>query len=320
MRTIITGGTGLIGRALAADLAKRGHEVIVLSRNPKQAGKLPTDVRAAGWDGRTGDGWYELITADTAIINLAGENLSEKLWSDEQKQIILQSRLDAGAAVVDAVERAGATPKVVIQSSGVSYYGPHGDEILDEASPPGDDFLAEVCIAWEASTEAVERAGVRRCIIRQGVVLSPDATVLKRLTLPFALFAGGPIGDGKHWLSWIHMADEIAAIGWLLDHEDASGPFNLTAPEPVRFDRLAKIIGKVMGRPSWIPVPAFAVARRVRRDGHDGAGRPTRGAAPPARNGLRLQLSHHRAGAPRPVGQAGALRSGISCSTHIVFS
>jgi len=259
MKTIITGGTGLIGRALAADLAKRGHEVIVLSRNPKQVGELPTDVRAEGWDGRTGDGWYALITADTAIINLAGENLSEKLWSDEQKQIILQSRLDAGAAVVDAVERAGATPKVVIQSSGVSYYGPHEDEILDETSPPGDDFLAEVCVAWEASTEAVEQAGARRCIIRQGVVLSADATVLKRLTLPFTLFAGGRIGNGKHWLSWIHMADEIAAIVWLLDHEDASGPFNLTAPEPVQFDRLARVIGKVMGRPSWIPVPAFAV-------------------------------------------------------------
>jgi uncharacterized protein (TIGR01777 family) len=259
MRTIITGGTGLIGKALATDLVKQGHEVIVLTRNPDKVAGLPTHTRAVQWDGRTGEGWHETITADTAIVNLAGANLSDKLWTDEQKQIILQSRLNAGAAVVDAVGRAAASPRVIIQSSGVGYYGPHGDEVLDETAPPGDDFLAEVCVAWETSTEPVEKAGIRRCIIRQGVVLSPEATVLKRLTLPFALFAGGPIGDGAHWLSWIHMADEVAAIRWLMEHGEARGPFNVTAPEPVRFDRLAKTIGRVMGRPSWIPAPAFAI-------------------------------------------------------------
>jgi hypothetical protein len=259
VRTIITGGTGFIGRALAGHLAKSGHEVIVLSRNPKSAEGLPPNVRAVSWDGRTGDGWVQLIDAESAIVNLAGANLSDKLWSDEQKQIIRQSRLDAGAAVVDAVERADAPPQVVIQSSGIGYYGPHGDELLDETAPPGDDFLAEVCVEWEASTDPVEKAGVRRCIIRQGVVLGRDATVLRRLTLPFAFFVGGPIGDGKHWLSWIHLLDEVAAISWLLANDSARGPFNVTAPEPVRYDGLARVIGKTMDRPSWIPAPAFAI-------------------------------------------------------------
>jgi len=259
MRTIITGGSGLIGRALAAQLAQAGHEIVLLSRNP---GKMPAPsdgMRVARWDGKTGEGWADLINSDTAIVNLAGENLSAKLWDDEQKRLILQSRLDAGAAVVDAVERAEARPAAVIQSSGVGYYGPHGAEILDETAPPGDDFLAEVCVAWEASTAAVEQAGVRRPIIRQGVVLSRDAVVLKRLTLPFSFFAGGTIGSGKQWLSWIHMADEVAAIRLLLETPSASGPFNLTAPEAVRFDALARTLGRVMGRPSFIPAPAFAV-------------------------------------------------------------
>lgn len=259
MKTIITGGTGYIGRALASSLVESGHEVIVLSRDPNTVERLPVGVRADKWDGRTGNGWHALIDADTVIVNLAGANLSDKLWSDEQKQVIRQSRLDAGAAVVDAVERAAVPPRVVIQSSGVGYYGPHGEEVLDETAPPGNDFLAEVCVGWEMSTEPVERAGVRRCIIRQGVVLGRDATVLKRLTLPFAFFAGGPIGDGKQWLSWIHLADEVAAISWLMANDAARGAFNVTAPEPVRFDQLAKVLGRVMNRPSWIPAPAFAV-------------------------------------------------------------
>jgi uncharacterized protein (TIGR01777 family) len=260
MRTIITGGTGLIGQALAKELAGAGHEVILLSRSPEKVGALPANVRAEKWDGRTGAGWSQLVDGDTAIVNLAGENLSAKLWTDEQKQIIRKSRTDAGAAVVDAVQKAAARPQAVIQSSGVGYYGSdEGDKKLDESAPPGDDFLAEVCVEWEASTAAVEAMGVRRPVIRQGVVLSPDATVLKRLTLPFSFFAGGVIGSGKQWLSWIHMADEIAAIRWLIEQPAASGPFNITAPEPVRFDALAKTLGSVLGKPSWIPAPSFAV-------------------------------------------------------------
>jgi uncharacterized protein (TIGR01777 family) len=260
MRTIITGGTGLIGRALAKSLAGAGHEVILLSRSPEKVGALPANVRAEKWDGRTGAGWSQFVDGKATIINLAGENLSAKLWTDEQKQVIRQSRLDAGAAVVDAVEKASARPQSVIQSSGVGYYGSdEGGALLDESAPPGEDFLAEVCVEWEASTAAVEAMGVRRPVIRQGVVLSPDATVLKRLTLPFSFFAGGVIGSGKQWLSWIHMADEIAAIRWLIEQPAATGPFNVTAPEPVRFDALAKTLGSVLGRPSWIPAPSFAV-------------------------------------------------------------
>ena len=266
MRVIITGGTGLIGSALAANLAKDGHETIVLSRNPaRHAGKFPQGVQILPWDARSASGWGHLADGADAIVNLAGENLAgtgffPSRWTAERKRRIRDSRLNAGKAVVEAVEAASLKPRVVIQASAVGYYGPLGDEIVDESHPPANDFLGQLCQAWEASTRAVETMGVRQAAIRTaGIVLSPTSGALPLLMLPYRLFVGGPLGDGKQWYAWIHPADEVAAIRFLIEMEDASGPYNLASPEPLTNAQFGQTLGRVLGRPSWFPVPGFAL-------------------------------------------------------------
>ncbi|MCZ7668465.1 MAG: TIGR01777 family oxidoreductase [Chloroflexi bacterium] len=217
MRVIITGGTGLIGSALAQDLAAAGYEVIVLSRQP-EGKSLPAGVRAEKWDGKTAVSWGHLADGAEAIINLAGESIGGSgllpaRWTKARKQRILNSRLDAGKAVVEAVSAAAVKPRVVVQSSGIDYYGNVPEAVVTEASPPGKDgFLANVTIDWEASTAAVEAQGVRRVIIRTGLVLAESGSSLDTIALPFKLHVGGPVGNGKQWLSWIHRQDEIQAI------------------------------------------------------------------------------------------------------------
>ena len=259
MRTIITGGSGLIGRALAAELAAAEHEVIVLSRTPGRASGLPAGVRAVGWDGRTAEGWQDLADGATAIVNLAGESIAAGRWTAARKQRIADSRHQAGAAVVQAVTGATTRPQVVIQASAVGYYGPRGDETITEDSAPGDDFLARVCVPWETSTEEVERLDVRRAIIRTGIVLSRDGGALPQMMLPFRLFAGGPLGSGRQGFPWIHLADEVRAIRWLIEREDASGQFNLAAPETLTNAEFGRVLGRVMRRPSFMPTPGFAL-------------------------------------------------------------
>jgi len=263
-RILITGGTGLIGRRLVAELAGAGYEVIVLSRNPARATGLPTGARAERWDGRTAAGWGGLADGSLAIVNLAGENLAGQgflpaRWTPERKALIRNSRLDAGAAVLAAVTAARAKPRVVVQASGIGHYGFRGDEVLTEADGPGDDFLAQLTVAWEASTAAVTEQGVRHVSIRTGVVLSPDEGALKQLLLPFKLFVGGPMGSGRQGFSWIHPADEVGAIRFLIENEAAQGPFNLCAPQPLTNAEFARVLGRVLGRPSWLPVPGFAL-------------------------------------------------------------
>ncbi len=264
MRVIITGGTGFIGRQLAEELLAHGYEVVALSRHPDTANGLPERVRIERWDARTGIGWGALAEGARAIVNLAGENLAGEgflpsRWTDERKKRILDSRLDAGKAVVQAVEQATVKPQVVIQSSGIGHYGSRADKLLTEADPPGDDFLARVTVDWEASTAAVTKMGVRHVSIRSGVVLSPDEGALKRLLLPFKLFAGGPMGSGKQGFAWVHPADEVAAIRFLIENEAASGPVNLVAPEASTYAQFGVTLARVLGRPYWLPVPGFAL-------------------------------------------------------------
>jgi uncharacterized protein (TIGR01777 family) len=259
MRVIITGGTGLIGRALVENLASDGHEVVVLSRAPERTTGLPAGVRAERWDARTADGWVHLADGADAIVNLAGENLSAGRWTDEQKRRIRDSRLLAGQAVVQAVEQASRKPGVVIQASGIGYYGPRGDKEITEDAAPGRDWLAQVAVQWEDSTAAVEAMGVRRAIARTGVVLSTQGGALPRMMLPFRLFVGGPLGGGKQWFPWIHLQDEAAAIRFLIDTNAAAGPFNLAAPQPLTNAQFSRVLGQVMGRPAIIPAPAFAL-------------------------------------------------------------
>lgn len=267
MRVLITGGPGLIGAPLAASLAQDNHEVIFLTREPSRYnGRLPKGVRAHKWDARTADGWLDLADGAGAIVNLSGESIAgtgriPSRWTGKRKESIYTSRVYAGLAVVDAVEAAADKPKVVIQASAVGYYGQRGDDvILTEASQPGDDFLAKTSVAWEKSTAPVEEMGVRRCIIRTGLVLANQkGSPLPLIVLPFRFFAGGRLGSGDQYWPWIHLYDEVAAIRFLIDNEQASGPFNLSAPAPSSNREFASVLGRVLRRPSILPAPAFAL-------------------------------------------------------------
>lgn len=259
MRVIITGGTGMIGRALAAALGSAGEEVIVLSRRPGEVAGLPDGVRVVQWDAGTAEGWGSLADGAEAIVNLAGESIASGRWTAERKRRIQQSRVKAGRAVVQAVEAAREKPRVVIQASAVGYYGPRGDEEVTEDTPPGSDFLSQVCVDWEASTESVEALGVRRVVLRTGVVLSAAEGALPPMLLPFRFFVGGRLGSGRQWVPWIHLADEVAAIGFLLEAEAAKGVFNLAAPQPVTNAELSRLVGRVLRRPALLPAPAFAL-------------------------------------------------------------
>jgi uncharacterized protein len=259
VRVLISGGSGLIGRALSRRLVERGDEVVILSRHPRRIRNLPAGIRAVRWDGHTGNGWFHEIIQDSAIVNLAGENLLQWRWTEERRRRILDSRVNAGKAVVDAVQRTRYRPTVVIQASGVNYYGTDSPEPSTECSPPGDDFLARVCVAWEASTVAVEELGVRRSIIRSGVILSRDSPALRLLALPFRFFVGGKIGSGRQVLNWIHRDDHVSAVLHLLDQPDAVGPYNLNAPIATTNAEFSSALGRVLRRPALIPAPALAL-------------------------------------------------------------
>jgi hypothetical protein len=260
MRIIITGGTGLIGRPLSQALAADGHEVVVLTRDPAKVKGMPATVKLQTWDGKTAQGWGQLADGAEAIINLAGAGIADGRWTAARKQTIRQSRVNAGKAVMEAITAAANKPKVLIQSSAVGYYGTEtGDALVTETASPGSDFLSKVCFDWEVSTAAASRFGVRRPIIRTGVVLSNDGGAFPKLVMPFKFFVGGPVGSGKQWLPWIHIDDEVRAIQFLLANDQADGPFNLAAPTPVINAELGKLVGEALGRPAAIPAPGFAM-------------------------------------------------------------
>ncbi len=263
MHVVIAGGTGLIGRALCAELLAAGHAVTVLSRRPKRA-RLPRGVRVLGWDGRTVGAWGAQIAAADAVVNLAGANIFGEgalphRWTAARKRTLRESRLAAGCALAEAVIAAERKPRVFVQASAVGYYGPRGDEAIAEDAPHGNDFLAQLAVAWEAASAAVEPAGVRRVIARTGIVLSADGGALPRLALPFRLFLGGPIGSGRQWLPWIHIADEVGALRFLLEQDDAHGPFNLSAPHPLTNADFGRALARVLRRPYALRTPAWAL-------------------------------------------------------------
>ncbi len=261
-RVIITGGSGQMGRAVAADLSKGGYEVILLSRNPAKVSGLPPNVRAEKWDGRTAQGWGQLINRETAILNFAGENIGIPpipWWLPGRKARIRSSRVNAGHAIVEAIKNATEKPSVVIQASGINYYGLRGDHITTEKDSAGNDFAANVCVEWEAATAGVESMGVRRVIIRTAPNLTKQGGILFYLALPFRLFAGGPIGSGKQWFSWIHTVDQVRAVRYLIENENARGIYNVSAPDPRTNADFGRLIARVLHRPYWFPVPAFVM-------------------------------------------------------------
>ena len=265
MRIVIAGGTGLIGRSLVNSLVSDDHEVIILSRNPdKSRNVLPAAVTMAQWDGKSVGDWVEFIEKVNVLVNFAGDNLAgdgffPERWTKEKKRRIRESRLDSGRALVEAQKQIKQKPAVFLQSSAVGYYGVRGDEIVTEASKPVSDFLADVAVEWEATTSEVESLGVRRIIVRTGLILTSEGGPLTRLLPFYKLYGGNYFGNGKQWWPWIHWLDEIRALRFLMEHESAAGPFNLTAPNPVTNREFGKALGQVMNRPSYIPVPGLAL-------------------------------------------------------------
>jgi uncharacterized protein (TIGR01777 family) len=265
MKTIIAGGTGLIGKNLALDLARDDHQIIVLSRSPQKYGDIfPDNIQLAAWDSQSLGDWVGIIDGADAVVNLAGESISGSgflpdRWDDEKKRRILASRKAAGHVLSEAIEIAENKPSTLLQMSAIGHYGSTGDALIDETSSSGDDFLASVTVEWEASTAAVDSMGVRRTIARTGLVLSTEDGALPRLLLPSRLFAGGWFGDGKQVWSWIHITDTVRALRFLIENQEAQGVFNVTAPEPVTNKQFGRALGSALNRPSLMPVPGFAM-------------------------------------------------------------
>jgi len=253
---IISGGTGFIGRHLSLRLIQEGVDVVCLTRNASVAKEGEKNrIKFVGWDGKSAEGWGKHADGAKAIVNLAGESIGSGRWTEERRKRIFQSRMNAGKAITEAVASAAEKPEVVIQASAIGIYGNRGEETLDESSGSGEGFLADVAKNWEGSTGEVEALGVRRVVIRTGVVLGSSGGALARMLLPYRFFAGGPLGNGKQWMSWIHIADEVGGILFLLKREDLSGVFNLTAPRPLSNRSFSRELGSLLGRPSWFPVP-----------------------------------------------------------------
>lgn len=267
MRLVIAGGTGLIGRELVNDIVEEGHQITILSRSPKNYRHMFSEtVELVYWDGRSAGEWVSHFEGADAVVNLAGESISgagflPDRWSAAKKKRIRESRIAAGKALVMAIEAIEDKPRVLVQASAVGYYGPTGDTVVTESSPPGDDFLASVTQDWEASTKPVEAMGVRRVVARIGLVLSTEDGALPRLLLPSRLFVGGWFGSGDQWWSWVHIADVVSALRFLIENDVAKGkgPLNVTAPNPLTNREFGKALGRALNRPSVMPIPAFAL-------------------------------------------------------------
>jgi hypothetical protein len=254
---LIAGGSGFIGRALIEGLLGAGYRVVALTRDGAAARRLlPKEAVAAAWDGRTTAGWVSHVDGALAVVNLAGDNLAKGRWTRAKKTRILSSRILAGAALAEGVREAACRPRVFVQASAVGFYGDPGDIEVDERSPGGTGFLPDVVRAWEASTKTVEGLGVRRVVVRSGLVFGRGGGVWPSLVRPFRFFAGGPLGNGRQWVSWISLDDEVRAIRFLIERDDLAGVFDLAAPGPLRQAELCRVIGRALRRPCGIPVPA----------------------------------------------------------------
>jgi hypothetical protein len=257
MRVLITGGTGFIGGAVVRSLSGLGHSVTVLSRRDGPSSGWGENIRLVHWKGPEADIPEEASGRIDAVVNLAGESIGTKRWTNARKDQIFDSRIQTTRRLAARIAAMPVKPKVLISGSAIGYYGPHGNEELSEASPPGSDFLAVACSHWEEEAKAVVRHGVRLALLRTGVVLGPGGGVLPRMMLPFRLFVGGPVGSGRQVVSWIHRDDLVALIRFILENDHVSGPINATAPHPVTNRQFARVLGRVMGRPAFLPTPGL---------------------------------------------------------------
>ncbi|KOP25138.1 multidrug MFS transporter [Hapalosiphon sp. MRB220] len=263
MKVAVSGGTGFVGSRLVEQLHKDGNRVLVLTRNIAHAQKVfPSqafpNVEIIAYTPTVSGSWQEAIATCDGVVNLTGEPIGEGRWTAQRKQEILNSRKLTTQKIVEAITKANPKPSVLVNASAIGYYGTSETATFDETSPSGNDFLAQVCQAWEAEATKVTEADVRLVILRFGIVLGLGGALGKMIT-PFKLFAGGPIGSGKQWFSWIHIDDLVKLIIQALTNSEMSGAYNATAPHPIRMSELSTTMGKVMHRPSWLPVPNFAI-------------------------------------------------------------
>ena len=261
MRIVISGGTGFIGRPLCVSLCQEGHLVALLTRRKKVAkrscGSTVTTVEWNGWEAGT---WEHCLEGADAVINLAGAPIADGRWTEARKQLLTDSRVLTTRLLVEAMSRRSVKPLTLVSASGIGYYGASDDRMLDESAARGQGFLADLCVAWEAEALRAVEFGVRVVMLRTGMVLEQDGGALPKMLLPFQLFTGGPIMPGTQWVSWIHRRDHIGLIQWLLATPSVSGPVNAVAPEAVTMNRFCEGLGRVLHRPSWLPVAGFALS------------------------------------------------------------
>ncbi|MEG4587611.1 TIGR01777 family oxidoreductase [Microcoleus sp. MOSTC5] len=263
MKVAIAGATGFVGSRLVEKLQAAGHQVVVLSRDAAKAGRVfpasayPNLQVVAYTPAESGD-WQKSIAGCDAVVNLAGVPIAEERWTEARQQAILDSRKLTTAKLVEAIVNANPKPSVLVSASAIGYYGTSETAEFDETSPAGNDFLAAVCKDWEAAAQPAKNAGTRLAILRLGIVLGMGGALAKMLPA-FKLFAGGPLGTGKQWFSWVHREDVVDLILYALQNSQVQGVLNATAPNPVRMNELCQTLGEVLKRPSWLPVPSFAL-------------------------------------------------------------
>lgn len=259
MRVLVTGGTGFIGSHLVQRLLARGDDVTVLSRDPASKTRRSPASRVLAWNPESGPPPSSALSSIDAVVNLLGESIAKGRWSDAKKQRILESRTIGTRNLVAGLASASPRPKVLVSGSAIGYYGDRGDEPLDETSAPGEGFLARVAKDWESEALAAKDLGSRVVLIRTGIVLARDGGALQSMLLPFRLGLGGPVASGKQWMSWISIQDFCSLILHAIDRPAVEGPVNGTAPKPVQNRDFAGALGRVLGRPAFLPTPAFAL-------------------------------------------------------------
>ena len=258
MKVLLAGGSGFLGQPLAASLAADGHEVVLLSRSPGSVNTPRTRVVAWAPNGDAGP-WAAELEGAAAVVNLAGESIAARRWTPAHKQRILDSRVHATRSLAAAIGRASEPPAVLVSGSAVGYYGPCGDEVVIEETRAGSDFLARVCVQWEDEAQRAARAGTRIVCVRTGLPLEQDGGALPAMLPPFRFGVGGPLGSGRQFWPWIHRADWIALMRWIIDTPAAVGPINATGPTPVTNRDFVQALGRAMHRPAFMPAPGFAL-------------------------------------------------------------
>ncbi len=258
MKVFIAGGSGFVGSHMTRFLVDNGIDVTIMARNPNRGPRLPERVSVVAADATKPGEWQDTVGQHDLIINLAGVSVFHR-WDEDYKGLLKDSRVLTTRNVVDAIPSDAAGRITLLNASGAGYYGLTKDEELDETWPPGSDFLAQLAQGWEEEAIKAERKGARVVRARIGIVLGHDGGALSQMVLPFRFFAGGPVGDGQQWISWIHIEDICRAALFVIENKYISGPLNFTAPVPVRNADLAKAIGRILKRPSFIPAPSFMI-------------------------------------------------------------